>query len=48
VISLEVWNLLGINNTISYSWIQESSGRQYGVPNFLTQRRVNLKLAFRF
>ncbi|MEM9051095.1 MAG: carboxypeptidase-like regulatory domain-containing protein [Bacteroidota bacterium] len=47
-ISLEVWNLLGINNTISYSWIQESSGRQYGVPNFLTQRRVNLKLAFSF
>ena len=48
VVSLEVWNLLGINNTISYSWIQESSGRQYGVPNFLTQRRVNLKLAFSF
>jgi len=47
-LSLEVWNLLGINNTISYSWIRESSGRQYGVPNFLTQRRVNVKLAFSF
>lgn len=48
VVSLEVWNLLGINNTISYTWIRESGGRQYGVPNFLTQRRVNLKLAFSF
>jgi len=48
VLSLEVWNLLGINNTISYTWIRESGGRQYGVPNFLTQRRVNVKLAFTF
>ncbi len=48
VLSLEVWNLLGINNTISYTWIRESGGRQYGVPNFLTQRRVNVKLAFSF
>lgn len=48
VLSLEVWNLLGINNTISYTWIREAGGRQYGVPNFLTQRRVNVKLAFSF
>ncbi len=48
VISLEVWNLLDINNTISYTWIKESSGRQYGVPNYLTSRRLNLKLAFTF
>jgi len=48
VISLEVWNLLNINNTISYTWVQESGGRQYGVPNFLTSRRLNLKLAFSF
>lgn len=48
VISVEVWNLLDINNTISYTWIQESSGRQYGVPNFLTSRRLNVKLAVTF
>ncbi len=48
VISLEVWNLLDINNTISYTWVQESQGRQYGVPNYLTSRRLNLKLAFSF
>jgi hypothetical protein len=48
VLSLEVWNLLDINNTISYTFIKESSGRQYGVPNFLTSRRLNVKLAFSF
>lgn len=48
LISLEVWNLLDINNTISYTWITESGGRQYGVPNFLTSRRLNLKLAVTF
>jgi hypothetical protein len=48
VVSVEIWNLLDINNTISYTWIQESSGRQYGVPNFLTSRRLNVKLAFTF
>lgn len=47
-ISVEVWNLLDINNTISYTFIRESGGRQYGVPNFLTARRVNLKLAVTF
>lgn len=48
IISLEVWNLFDINNTISYTWIKESSGRQYGIPNYLTSRRLNLKLAVTF
>ena len=48
VVSVEVWNLLDINNTLSYSWIRESSGRTYGIPNYLTGRRVNVKLAFSF
>ncbi len=48
VLSLEVWNIFDINNTINYTFIKESSGRQYGVPNFLTSRRVNLKLAVTF
>lgn len=47
-VSLEVWNLFDINNTIGYTWIKESSGRQYGVPNYLTSRRINLKLALTF
>ena len=48
LLSLEVFNLLGINNTINHNWIQDVNGRYYAVPNFLTGRRVNLKLTFQF
>ena len=47
-VSLEIFNILGINNTINYTWIEDVSGRQYAIPNFLTGRRVNLKLALKF
>lgn len=47
-ISLEVFNLLGINNTINYTWIEDVNGLQYSVPNFLTGRRINLKLVMQF
>ncbi len=47
--SFEVFNLLGIQNTLSYQWIQDfSSDRIYAVPNRLTSRLLNLKLAVRF
>ena len=47
-ISLELFNVLGINNTINYTWIEDVGGRQYAIPNFLTGRRINLKLALKF
>ena len=47
-VSLEVFNLLGINNTISYLWIKDVTNRQYAVPNFLTYRLINLKLVTKF
>lgn len=48
-ISAEVFNLLGIENTLSYQWIQDfSSDRIFAVPNRLTNRLINLKLACRF
>jgi len=47
-VSLEVFNLLGINNTISYLWIKDVTNRQYAVPNFLTSRLLNLKLVAKF
>lgn len=48
-LSLEVFNLLGIRNTISYSWIQDqSTGNTYAVPNRLTARLINAKMIFRF
>ena len=39
LVSIEVFNLLGINNTINHNWIQDVNGRYYAVPNFLTGRR---------
>jgi hypothetical protein len=47
-ISLEVWNVLGISNTVSYIWVRDVSNNQYAVPNYLTNRRVNAKLVVNF
>lgn len=48
-LSLEVFNLLGIQNTLSYTWVQDqSSGKTYAVPNRLTSRLLNLKLIVKF
>ncbi|MCF8276689.1 MAG: TonB-dependent receptor [Flavobacteriales bacterium] len=47
-ISLEVFNLLGTNNTLSYLWISDITNRQYAVPNYLTTRRVNAKIVMKF
>lgn len=48
ILSFEVYNLLGINNVLSKQWIQGTDGTYYSVPNYLTQRRFNLKLIVRF
>jgi hypothetical protein len=47
-IGLEVFNLLGVNNTISYIWIEDVSANRYAVPNYLTNRRINLRLMLKF
>ncbi len=47
-VSLEVFNLLDIDNTISYLWVKDTSGLQIGVPNRLTSRLINLKLHLDF
>lgn len=47
-LSLEVFNLLGINNTISYLWVANNTGDLFGVPNYLTKRKLNLKLTVKF
>jgi len=45
-IGLEVFNLLEIRNTVSYLWIRDiSTSNQYAVPNYLTNRVLNLKLS---
>lgn len=47
-ISLEVFNLLGTNNTVSYIWVEDVTARQYAVPNYLTQRQLNLRTIIKF
>jgi hypothetical protein len=47
-VSAEVFNLLDINNTVSYLWVADVSGREYAVPNYLTARQLNAKLIFTF
>ncbi|MEO6831249.1 MAG: TonB-dependent receptor, partial [Chitinophagaceae bacterium] len=47
--SLEVFNLLGIQNTLSYSYIQDqTTGKGFAVPNRLTSRLLNVKVIVRF
>jgi hypothetical protein len=47
--SLEVFNLLGIQNTLSYTYVQDqTSGRAFAVPNRLTSRLLNVKVIVRF
>ena len=47
-ISLDVFNLLQINNTISYLWVRDVTGRQYAVPNYLTSRQLNFRIHLEF
>jgi hypothetical protein len=47
-LSMEVFNLLQVNNTISYLWVADVTGRQYAIPNYLTARQLNVKIIARF
>lgn len=47
-LNIEVLNLLGVNNTVSYTWVKDVTARQYAVPNYLTNRMINVKLQVRF
>ena len=47
-LNLEVYNLLQVNNTVSYIWVSDVTGRQYAVPNYLTSRQINVRLSFKF
>jgi tRNA U34 5-methylaminomethyl-2-thiouridine-forming methyltransferase MnmC len=47
-VNLEVYNLLQVNNTVSYIWVKDVTNRQYAVPNYLTSRQINIRLSFKF
>lgn len=43
-ITAEIFNLLQVNNTVSYIWISDVNNRQFAVPNYLTSRRLNVRI----
>ena len=47
-LSFEVWNILGINNTVSYLWVKDFNNINYAVPNYLSNRRFNARLLIKF
>ena len=47
-LSAEVYNLLAVNNTISYLWVKDVTDRQYAIPNYLSQRLINVRLIMKF
>ncbi|MDO1448686.1 TonB-dependent receptor [Rhodocytophaga aerolata] len=44
----EVLNVIGAQNTISYTWITDIQNRQYAVPNRLSARFINVRVIARF
>lgn len=44
----EIFNLLNINNTVSYLWLKDVDNIHYAVPNYLTGRQFNFKLILKF
>lgn len=47
-VSLEVFNLLQVQNEAGNTWIKTIFEQQYAVPNFLTSRRINLRFRAEF
>lgn len=45
---VEVLNVLGADNTLSYSWIQDINGGQLAIPNSLSARFLNFKISADF
>jgi hypothetical protein len=44
ILFVEVFNMLNIDNTVSYLWLKDVDNVQYAIPNYLTGRQFNLKL----
>ncbi|HEX7366420.1 MAG TPA: TonB-dependent receptor, partial [Pelobium sp.] len=48
IVYAEVFNLLNINNTVSYLWVTDVNNNQYAIPNYLTSRQLNVRLITKF
>ena len=46
--SLEVFNLMKVQNVASNTWIKTIFSQQYAIPNYLTSRRINLRVRMEF
>jgi hypothetical protein len=44
----EILNLIGAENTISYTWIKDVNDTQFAVPNTLSTRFFNLRVQVKF
>ncbi|MEP0272447.1 TonB-dependent receptor [Ekhidna sp.] len=44
----EILNVLGADNTLSYSWIQDVTGAQLAIPNSLSARFLNFRISTDF
>lgn len=47
-LSMEVFNLMQVQNAAANTWIKTIFEQQYAIPNYLTSRRINLRLRFEF
>ena len=47
-LSLEVFNLMQVQNQAGNTWIKTIFDQQYAIPNYLTSRRINLRLRVEF
>ena len=46
--SVEVFNLLNIPNTVSYTWVKDVHNTSWGINSYLTPRYINVKLVTEF
>jgi hypothetical protein len=46
--TLDVFNAVDFFNQVSMNWIQDYSGNQFAVPNYLTGRRFNGRIMVKF
>jgi hypothetical protein len=47
-LGVDVLNVLGVSNTISYSWIEDFNGQNFAIPNSLSARFLNVKGIVKF
>ena len=47
-LSLEVFNLMQVQNQAGNTWIKTVFDQQYAIPNYLTSRRINLRMRMEF